>query len=664
MLTHAWSPCVLSVKGLDETATLANKHAGRRKVCMWKGPRVRMGMHVGRNDLGDGGRVEYAVKVNRHVGSIDVVGPAFRLAQEVSDAAYGGQVLLTQECVDRIREEGAVFDTNMFHVGTFAVSKHASPLSSLTSLTISPLSSQTSSSLSPKDPAKEDEERRGKPDASKPPPSPQEGGEKEEQGVGSGGGQQSRPSVTLYQAMPSKGPLAFRSFPQIRAMKQLGLGHGLNVKKAPEGDNVWFVCMRIYDLDSLSASKGFTSGGFRETLAKFKHSRMGGKRGEGVLGGPGYRTGGRLAQSHASQTSTLSVSETPSNSSSRAGYVAGGGRGRRARGSSGLPYVKDFWSKLHNTTRQIMEGPLKAWMQQYAGYEVRVRDTDMLLLVFKSKASAMTFCMVTQIGMMLLDWPPRRIARESMGRIRNAHGDVIYSGPRISMAVIPAGAEGKDYTRAFGSFAPGNSHRSLFKTSKSTEQGQDACVLDMSRLSQSGSHAGGSAFAKIDEETGASAIRKKQVSFMGDGGVSTIEERSTLAEMSTRTDNTAGTASSSMSPQSLNLQSSTSSGGWVHSSFVMRIASAVFKTKRGGERDGRLKLNDSVTDRRAWYRSYPATSCSCLAGSFVSPAEYLGKKHLVLFFYFSDKTNGCTMEAKYFRDCECQRRLLCARKDE
>ena len=85
LLTHAWSPCVLSVKGLDETATLANKHAGRRKVCMWKGPRVRMGMHVGRNDLGDGGRVEYAVKVNRHVGSIDVVGPAFRLAQEVSD---------------------------------------------------------------------------------------------------------------------------------------------------------------------------------------------------------------------------------------------------------------------------------------------------------------------------------------------------------------------------------------------------------------------------------------------------------------------------------------------------------------------------------------------------------------------------------------------------
>lgn len=34
----------------------------------------------------------------------------------------------------------------------------------------------------------------------------------------------------------------------------------------------------------------------------------------------------------------------------------------------------------------------------------------------------------------------------------------------------------------------------------------------------------------------------------------------------------------------------------------------------------------------------------------MSPASYLGKKVLVLFFYFTDKTWGCVMEAKYFRD--------------
>jgi len=55
-------------------------------------------------------------------------------------------------------------------------------------------------------------------------------------------------------------------------------------------------------------------------------------------------------------------------------------------------------------------------------------------------------------------------------------------------------------------------------------------------------------------------------------------------------------------------------------------------------------IGEQVSNDAAWRYTYPATHGT------LSPSSFLGKKHLVLFFYFSNSTWGCTKEAKYFRD--------------
>uniref|UniRef100_A0A7S2Z338 Uncharacterized protein n=1 Tax=Chloropicon laureae TaxID=464258 RepID=A0A7S2Z338_9CHLO len=87
---------------------------------------------------------------------------------------------------------------------------------------------------------------------------------------------------------------------------------------------------------------------------------------------------------------------------------------------------------------------------------------------------------------------------------------------------------------------------------------------------------------------------------------------------------------------------------WKGTPLLLRMIAPVF-LKRGANQ-GRARVGDSLLSFEAWSDSYPSTSCSSFCGTSISPSDFFGKKTLVLFFFFSNRTGGCVYEAKLFRD--------------
>jgi len=155
LLTYPWSDDVLRLPGLAEITSLLQKRQDRDKerLVIWRGPRVRMGVHAThtRDPKGRGGGIQVSP-------TLQFSGPAFDLALEVSDAARGGQILLSGKTVELVREEASIFHMVLHQLGTFE--------------------------LKPKAAGAKDQDREGF-------------------------------CVSLCQAMPPRGPLSFRSFPAL-----------------------------------------------------------------------------------------------------------------------------------------------------------------------------------------------------------------------------------------------------------------------------------------------------------------------------------------------------------------------------------------------------------------------------------------------------------------
>jgi class 3 adenylate cyclase len=80
------------------TAARVMDHSGRP---IFAGPRVRMGIHVAK-------RGTFSRRMNPHTGHVQFSGPAYSLAEEVGDCAFGGQVVMTGVAYEVASRAGAI----------------------------------------------------------------------------------------------------------------------------------------------------------------------------------------------------------------------------------------------------------------------------------------------------------------------------------------------------------------------------------------------------------------------------------------------------------------------------------------------------------------------------------------------------------------------------
>jgi class 3 adenylate cyclase len=317
--------------------------------------------------------------------------------------------------------------------------------------------------------------------------------------------------VNLYQARPSRGALSNRSFPLLR-IEQSAPGRGLNTLKAPEG-SICFVCLRL--------------------------DQQGKKQKED--------------EDDGARSSTLRRRFTVTKKNSR----------------NNNNKKNSFWSTLSSSLRYQLESSLRMWMQQFGGYEVCLPDSDVLLVTFSNKETAIRFCMATQIALLLESWSKDITSQPHMKDVytdNKVRDKYIYRGPRLAIALLSC--NGDEYSSS--------------RPPSLRYQPSKAC-------------------SKVQQQPPLPPLG-------GEEG----EERSVKRVQ--------------------------------NSVLLMRMAAPLFMS---GEK---TKIGQCMANSKAWYDHYPATACSRYCGTDISPSSYLGKKHLVFFFYFTNKTLGCAFEAKYFRD--------------
>ncbi|QDZ25959.1 adenylate cyclase [Chloropicon primus] len=119
LLKHDWPAEVLALPGLKGiTSLLQKRHCkgkGKEEVVVWRGPRVRMGIHAAHTEA------EYTMERSRITGAVQFSGQAFKLAAEVEACCSGGQILLTQSAVEKARSEASVFHMILSHLGCFSL---------------------------------------------------------------------------------------------------------------------------------------------------------------------------------------------------------------------------------------------------------------------------------------------------------------------------------------------------------------------------------------------------------------------------------------------------------------------------------------------------------------------------------------------------------------
>ena len=99
LLQYPWSPEVLALPGMGEIRSLLQERQGRggksSEAVVWRGPRVRMGVHCAR---------DYAVERHKLTGALQASGSGLNLANEAVREVRGVRV---RSGTVRSRVEGA-----------------------------------------------------------------------------------------------------------------------------------------------------------------------------------------------------------------------------------------------------------------------------------------------------------------------------------------------------------------------------------------------------------------------------------------------------------------------------------------------------------------------------------------------------------------------------
>jgi len=210
--------------------------------------------------------------------------------------------------------------------------------------------------------------------------------------------------------------------------------------------------------------------------------------------------------------------------------------------------------------------------------------------------------------------------------VKNSDKHYIFRGPRLAMSILPSSSEG--HTRVIlGGSSPTRSN--------STQRGTDGEVCD-------------TAIRKVSFAAGSDVLEKVGKSKTSLSSIDDFEKsanKSRFSEYSiTERSSTTKKSIRQAVAQGIEKMEEMTQQKWQHSYFLINITSSLFVRSKS------LVIGDYVTRNRKWFASYPATGCSAFCGSDITPSAFLGQKHVVMFFYFADRTAGCQMEAKYFRD--------------
>ena len=123
LLQYPWSPEVLALPGMGEIRSLLQERQGRggksSEAVVWRGPRVRMGVHCAR---------DYAVERHKLTGALRASRSGLNLANEVESCASGGQILVTRNAADKCKSEASVFHLLLSPLGIYSLKSGPVPL--------------------------------------------------------------------------------------------------------------------------------------------------------------------------------------------------------------------------------------------------------------------------------------------------------------------------------------------------------------------------------------------------------------------------------------------------------------------------------------------------------------------------------------------------------